>query len=165
MLMSYKILKCLWNGCQLFLLFIVFREMNSQASKVFLTSDLCDNRYLCFLVESHQHLRSHSHTEPASMHVFFFKHPCITYYLGELWSFSGQQVFFCCCFYRCVKFIESNDTSQLIFASVTTIPAKDAEPLQVDDDILAYWAFHSLKKTSSFPNNAHDIYKFNSWVN
>lgn len=35
------------------------------------------------------------------------------------------------CFYRCVKFIESNDTSQFIFASVTTIPAKDAEPLQV----------------------------------
>lgn len=32
--------------------------MNSQASKVFLTSDLCENRYLCFLVESHQHLRS-----------------------------------------------------------------------------------------------------------
>lgn len=30
-----------------------------------------------------------------------------------------------------MKFIESNDTSQLIFASVTTIPAKDAEPLQV----------------------------------
>lgn len=28
--------------------------------------------------------------------------------------------------------MESNDTSQLIFASVTTIPAKDAEPLQVD---------------------------------
>uniref|UniRef100_A0A8C4ENG8 Anaphase-promoting complex subunit 1 n=1 Tax=Dicentrarchus labrax TaxID=13489 RepID=A0A8C4ENG8_DICLA len=64
------------------------REMSSQASKVFLTSDLCENRYLCFLVESHQQL-------------------------------------------RCVKFIESNDTSQLIFTSVTTIPAKDAEPLQV----------------------------------
>uniref|UniRef100_A0A672FSP0 Anaphase-promoting complex subunit 1 n=1 Tax=Salarias fasciatus TaxID=181472 RepID=A0A672FSP0_SALFA len=64
------------------------REMSSQASKVFLTSDLCENSYLCFLVESHQQL-------------------------------------------RCVKFIESNDTSQLIFPSVTTIPAKDAEPLQV----------------------------------
>uniref|UniRef100_A0A668AJ74 Anaphase-promoting complex subunit 1 n=2 Tax=Myripristis murdjan TaxID=586833 RepID=A0A668AJ74_9TELE len=58
---------------------------SSQASKVFLTSDLCENHYLCFLVESHQQL-------------------------------------------RCVKFIESNDTSQLIFASVTSIPAKDAEP-------------------------------------
>lgn len=34
------------------------RELNSQASKVFLTSDFCENRYLCFLVESHQHLRS-----------------------------------------------------------------------------------------------------------
>lgn len=32
--------------------------------------------------------------------------------------------------------MESNDTSQLIFASVTTIPAKDAEPLQVDYDLL-----------------------------
>lgn len=30
--------------------------------------------------------------------------------------------------------MESNDTSQLIFASVTTIPAKDAEPLQVHYD-------------------------------
>lgn len=74
--------KCLWNCC-LFLCVVCFfscfcccsclvtgdalhesspfcvcREMNSQASKVFLTSDLCDNRYLCFLVESHQHLRS-----------------------------------------------------------------------------------------------------------
>lgn len=37
---------------------VVCRELNSQASKVFLTSDLCENRYLCFLVESHQHLRS-----------------------------------------------------------------------------------------------------------
>ncbi|MED6286718.1 hypothetical protein CHARACLAT_009051 [Characodon lateralis] len=63
------------------------REMSSQASKVFLTSDLCENHYLCFLVESHQHL-------------------------------------------RCVRFIESNDTTQLIFPSVTTIPAKDAVPLQ-----------------------------------
>uniref|UniRef100_A0A8D3D5A7 Anaphase-promoting complex subunit 1 n=1 Tax=Scophthalmus maximus TaxID=52904 RepID=A0A8D3D5A7_SCOMX len=68
------------------------REMSSQASKVFLTSDVCENRYLCFLVESHQQL-------------------------------------------RCVKFIESNDTTQLIFASVTSIPAKDAEPLQVDHQI------------------------------
>uniref|UniRef100_A0A673CEJ0 Anaphase promoting complex subunit 1 n=1 Tax=Sphaeramia orbicularis TaxID=375764 RepID=A0A673CEJ0_9TELE len=64
------------------------REMSSQASKVYLTSDLCENHYLCFLVESHQQL-------------------------------------------RCVKFIESNDTSQLIFTSVQTIPAKDAAPLQV----------------------------------
>uniref|UniRef100_A0A673CEI6 Anaphase-promoting complex subunit 1 n=1 Tax=Sphaeramia orbicularis TaxID=375764 RepID=A0A673CEI6_9TELE len=62
-------------------------SMSSQASKVYLTSDLCENHYLCFLVESHQQL-------------------------------------------RCVKFIESNDTSQLIFTSVQTIPAKDAAPLQ-----------------------------------
>uniref|UniRef100_A0A8C7YWB1 Anaphase-promoting complex subunit 1 n=1 Tax=Oryzias sinensis TaxID=183150 RepID=A0A8C7YWB1_9TELE len=34
------------------------REMSSQASKVFITSDLCENHYLCFLVESHQQLRT-----------------------------------------------------------------------------------------------------------
>uniref|UniRef100_A0A3B5BH31 Anaphase-promoting complex subunit 1 n=1 Tax=Stegastes partitus TaxID=144197 RepID=A0A3B5BH31_9TELE len=77
------------------------REMSSQASKVFLTSDLCENRYLCFLVESHQQL-------------------------------------------RCVKFIESNDTSQLIFPSVTTISAKDAEPLQNIDAMLVLEACGSL---------------------
>uniref|UniRef100_A0A3Q0RVK0 Anaphase-promoting complex subunit 1 n=1 Tax=Amphilophus citrinellus TaxID=61819 RepID=A0A3Q0RVK0_AMPCI len=77
------------------------REMSSQASKVFLTSDLCENHYLCFLVESHQQL-------------------------------------------RCVKFIESNDTSQLIFPSVTIIPAKDAEPLQNIDAMLVLEACGSL---------------------
>ncbi|XP_068590515.1 anaphase-promoting complex subunit 1 isoform X2 [Cebidichthys violaceus] len=77
------------------------REMSSQASKVFLTSDLCENRYLCFLVESHQQL-------------------------------------------RCVKFIESNNTSQLIFTSVTTIAAKDAEPLQNIDAMLVLEACGSL---------------------
>ncbi|XP_041866489.1 anaphase-promoting complex subunit 1 isoform X2 [Melanotaenia boesemani] len=77
------------------------REMSSQASKVFLTSDFCENRYLCFLVESHQQL-------------------------------------------RCVKFIESNDTTQLIFPSVTTIPAKDAEPLQNIDAMLVLEASGSL---------------------
>uniref|UniRef100_A0A4W6ETI9 Anaphase-promoting complex subunit 1 n=1 Tax=Lates calcarifer TaxID=8187 RepID=A0A4W6ETI9_LATCA len=77
------------------------RDMSSQASKVFLTSDVCENRYLCFLVESHQQL-------------------------------------------RCVKFIESNDTSQLIFASVTSIPAKDAEPLQNIDAMLVLEACGSL---------------------
>ncbi|KAM9365814.1 anaphase-promoting complex subunit 1 isoform 2-T3 [Pholidichthys leucotaenia] len=81
-------------GCQ--------REMSSQASKVFLTSDLCENHYLCFLVESHQQL-------------------------------------------RCVKFIESSGTSaQLIFPSVTTIPAKDAEPLQTIDAMLVLEACGSL---------------------
>ncbi|XP_068597126.1 anaphase-promoting complex subunit 1 [Brachionichthys hirsutus] len=77
------------------------RQMSSQASKVFLSSDLCENRYLCFLVESHQQL-------------------------------------------RCVKFIESNDTCQLIFASVTSIPAKDAEPLQNIDAMLVLEACGSL---------------------
>ncbi|XP_061646236.1 anaphase-promoting complex subunit 1 [Phyllopteryx taeniolatus] len=77
------------------------REMSSQASKVFLTSDLCENRYLCFLVESHQQL-------------------------------------------RCVKFMESNDTSQLIFASVTCIVAKDAEPLQNINAMLVLEACGSL---------------------
>uniref|UniRef100_A0A671M1N6 Uncharacterized protein n=1 Tax=Sinocyclocheilus anshuiensis TaxID=1608454 RepID=A0A671M1N6_9TELE len=66
----------------------ISREKGCQASKVFITSDLCENRYLCFLVESHQQL-------------------------------------------RCVKFLESNETSQLIFASVTVITAKDAAPLEV----------------------------------
>uniref|UniRef100_A0A3Q2CTV5 Anaphase-promoting complex subunit 1 n=1 Tax=Cyprinodon variegatus TaxID=28743 RepID=A0A3Q2CTV5_CYPVA len=77
------------------------REMSSQASKVFLTSDLCENNYLCFLVESHQHL-------------------------------------------RCVKIIESNYTSQLIFPSVTTIPAKDAAPLQNINAMLVLEACGSL---------------------
>ncbi|KAM8852237.1 anaphase-promoting complex subunit 1 isoform 1-T1 [Synchiropus picturatus] len=77
------------------------REMSSQASKVFLTSDLCESRFLCFLVESHQQL-------------------------------------------RCVKFMESNDASQLIFASVTTIPAKDAEPLQSIGAMLVLEACGSL---------------------
>uniref|UniRef100_A0A3Q1II57 Anaphase-promoting complex subunit 1 n=1 Tax=Anabas testudineus TaxID=64144 RepID=A0A3Q1II57_ANATE len=77
------------------------RELSSQASKVFLTSDLCENRYLCYLVESHQQL-------------------------------------------RCVKFIESNNTSQLIFTAVTTIPAKDAEPLQNIDATLVLEACGSL---------------------
>ncbi|XP_077585962.1 anaphase-promoting complex subunit 1 isoform X1 [Stigmatopora nigra] len=77
------------------------REMSSQASKVFLTSDLCENRYLCFLVESHQQL-------------------------------------------RCVKFMESNDMSQLIFTSVTNISAKDAEPLQNIGAMLVLEACGSL---------------------
>ncbi|KAL2083271.1 hypothetical protein ACEWY4_021044 [Coilia grayii] len=63
------------------------RHMSCQASKVFITSDLCENRYLCFLVESHQEL-------------------------------------------RCVKFLESNHPSQLLFTSLSTIPAKDAAPLE-----------------------------------
>uniref|UniRef100_A0A8C8G337 Anaphase-promoting complex subunit 1 n=1 Tax=Oncorhynchus tshawytscha TaxID=74940 RepID=A0A8C8G337_ONCTS len=77
------------------------REMSCQASKVFITSDLCENKYLCFLVESHQQL-------------------------------------------RCVKFIESNNPSQLIFASVATIPAKDAAPLQDIDAMLVLEANGSL---------------------
>uniref|UniRef100_A0A3Q3B1W3 Anaphase promoting complex subunit 1 n=1 Tax=Kryptolebias marmoratus TaxID=37003 RepID=A0A3Q3B1W3_KRYMA len=77
------------------------REMSSQASKVFITSDFCENCYLCFLVESHQQL-------------------------------------------RCVKFLESNDTTQLIFPSVTTIPAKDAAPLQNIDAMLVLEACGSL---------------------
>ncbi|KAL0964539.1 hypothetical protein UPYG_G00325360 [Umbra pygmaea] len=77
------------------------KEMSCQASKVFITSDLCDNKYLCFLVESHQQL-------------------------------------------RCVKFIESNDPSQLIFASVATFPAKDAAPLEYIDAMLVLEANGSL---------------------
>ncbi len=36
---------------------VLCREKGCQAAKVFITSDLCENRYLCFLVESHQQLR------------------------------------------------------------------------------------------------------------
>ncbi|KAJ8248603.1 hypothetical protein GJAV_G00243760 [Gymnothorax javanicus] len=77
------------------------REKSCQASKVFITSDLCDTKYLCFLIESHQLL-------------------------------------------RCVKFIESNDQSQLIFLSVTSIPAKDAAPLETIDAMLVLEANGSL---------------------
>ncbi|XP_063551788.1 anaphase-promoting complex subunit 1-like [Gorilla gorilla gorilla] len=69
------------------------REKNSQASKVFITSDLCGQKFLCFLVESQLHL-------------------------------------------RCVKFQESNDKTQLIFGSVTNIPAKDAAPVEKIDTML-----------------------------
>ncbi|KAJ8250814.1 hypothetical protein COCON_G00227360 [Conger conger] len=77
------------------------REKSCQASKVFITTDLCDTKFLCFLVESHQQL-------------------------------------------RCVKFIESNDQTQLIFVSVTTIPAKDAAPLENIDAMLVLEANGSL---------------------
>ncbi|XP_078205059.1 anaphase-promoting complex subunit 1 isoform X3 [Callithrix jacchus] len=69
------------------------REKNSQASKVFITSDLCGQKFLCFLVESQLQL-------------------------------------------RCVKFQESNDKTQLIFGSVTNIPAKDAAPVEKIDTML-----------------------------
>ncbi|XP_031434697.1 anaphase-promoting complex subunit 1 isoform X2 [Clupea harengus] len=69
------------------------RDTSCQTSKVFITSDLCENRYLCFLVESHQEL-------------------------------------------RCVKFLDSNHPSQLLFVSMSTIPAKDAAPLQDRDCML-----------------------------
>ncbi len=36
---------------------VLGREKGCQAAKVFITSDLCENRYLCFLVESQQQLR------------------------------------------------------------------------------------------------------------
>ncbi|XP_051781384.1 anaphase-promoting complex subunit 1 isoform X2 [Erpetoichthys calabaricus] len=69
------------------------REKTSQATKVFITTDFCEQKYLCFLVESHHQL-------------------------------------------RCVKLIESNDLSQLIFVSVTTISAKDAAPVESIDAML-----------------------------
>ncbi|XP_014750636.1 PREDICTED: anaphase-promoting complex subunit 1 isoform X1 [Sturnus vulgaris] len=69
------------------------REKNSQASKVFISTDLCGQKFLCFLVESQLQL-------------------------------------------RCVKFQESNDKSQLIFGSVTNIPAKDASPVEGIDTLL-----------------------------
>ncbi|XP_019371655.1 PREDICTED: anaphase-promoting complex subunit 1 isoform X1 [Gavialis gangeticus] len=69
------------------------REKNSQASKVFITTDLCGQKFLCFLVDSQLQL-------------------------------------------RCVKFQESNDKSQLIFGSVTSIQAKDAAPVEGIDTLL-----------------------------
>uniref|UniRef100_A0A8D2MP82 Anaphase-promoting complex subunit 1 n=1 Tax=Zonotrichia albicollis TaxID=44394 RepID=A0A8D2MP82_ZONAL len=69
------------------------RSKNSQASKVFISTDLCGQKFLCFLVESQLQL-------------------------------------------RCVKFQESNDKSQLIFGSVTNIPAKDAAPVEGIDTLL-----------------------------
>ncbi|RMC08037.1 hypothetical protein DUI87_15509 [Hirundo rustica rustica] len=69
------------------------REKNSQASKVFISTDLCGQKFLCFLVESQLQL-------------------------------------------RCVKFQESNDKSQLIFGSITNIPAKDAAPVEGIDTLL-----------------------------
>ncbi|XP_018595771.2 anaphase-promoting complex subunit 1 isoform X3 [Scleropages formosus] len=77
------------------------REKSCQASKVFITTDLCENKFLCFLVESHQQL-------------------------------------------RCVKFFESNDPSQLIFVAATTLPAKDAAPLENNDAMLVLEANGSL---------------------
>ncbi|RXM27211.1 Anaphase-promoting complex subunit 1 [Acipenser ruthenus] len=69
------------------------RERNCQATKAFITSDLCEQKFLCFLVESQHQL-------------------------------------------RCVKFLESNDLSQLIFLSVTTISARDAAPIEGIDAML-----------------------------
>uniref|UniRef100_A0A2K5BY74 Anaphase-promoting complex subunit 1 n=1 Tax=Aotus nancymaae TaxID=37293 RepID=A0A2K5BY74_AOTNA len=78
------------------------REKNSQASKVFITSDLCGQKFLCFLVESQLQL-------------------------------------------RCVKFQESNDKTQLIFGSVTNIPAKDAAPVEKIDTMLVLEGCDALK--------------------
>nr|XP_016852669.1 PREDICTED: anaphase-promoting complex subunit 1 isoform X6 [Anolis carolinensis] len=73
--------------------FTTMREKNSQASKVFITTDLCGQKFLCYLVESQLQL-------------------------------------------RCVKFQQSNDMSQLIFGTVTNIPAKDAAPIESIDTML-----------------------------
>ncbi|XP_076442081.1 anaphase-promoting complex subunit 1-like [Babylonia areolata] len=64
-----------------------------KASKVFLSSDLCGQQYLCFMVPYKQQL-------------------------------------------RCVRFEESNDLTQLIFGTVTVIPAKDACPVESLDLLL-----------------------------
>ncbi|KAG9332862.1 hypothetical protein JZ751_014466 [Albula glossodonta] len=68
--------------------------------------------------------------------VFIMSDLCETTYLCFLVE-SHQQL-------RCVKFIESNDPSQLIFVSVTTIPAKDAAPLENIDAMLVLEANGSL---------------------
>ncbi|KAJ8046075.1 Anaphase-promoting complex subunit 1 [Holothuria leucospilota] len=59
----------------------------NKASKVFISQDLCEQKYLCFLVRQHQQL-------------------------------------------QCLKFSDSNDRSQLIFGSVTNLPAHDAVSLE-----------------------------------
>ncbi|XP_061163277.1 anaphase-promoting complex subunit 1-like [Saccostrea echinata] len=74
----------------------------------------------------------HIWTEPApairdgslgkSSKVFQMKDLCGQQYLCYLVSYRQQL--------RCVKFEESNDLSQLIFGSVSIIPAKDALPIE-----------------------------------
>jgi hypothetical protein len=69
-------------------------------------------------------METHLHWLPNSFIYIFIEHfyPC----------FTGQSsVFNKYFFFRCVKFEESNDKSQLIFGSVTIIPAVDALPLEV----------------------------------
>ncbi|MBZ3885433.1 Anaphase-promoting complex subunit 1 [Sciurus carolinensis] len=84
------------------------REKNSQASKVFITSDLCGQKFLCFLVESQLQL-------------------------------------------RCVKFQESNDRTQLIFGSVTSIHAKDAAPVEVGKVFIPGLPAPSLTMSNTMP--------------
>ncbi|TSN48450.1 Anaphase-promoting complex subunit 1 [Bagarius yarrelli] len=57
--------------------------------------------------------------------------------IEQLWTETTSS-------YRCVKFLESNETSQLIFASVISIPAKDAAPLEDIDALLVLEANGSL---------------------
>ena len=42
------------------------------------------------------------------------------------------SIYFRLFLFRCVKFEESNDLSQLIFGTVSVIPAKDALPIEVN---------------------------------
>ena len=102
-----------------------------KASKVFLAQDLCDQRYVCYVIPYRHQL-------------------------------------------RCVKYDHSNDDTVLIFGSMTTLSALDAEPikalhmmlvLQLDHSLIlysgtskmkqVYLPVHSIVKAppGEFPNN------------
>ena len=66
--------------------------------------------------------------------------------------------------YRCVKFEESNDRSQLIFGTVSTLQARDAVPLTVSTGILiriAMWLNRRCDKYGFHIGN-HRVTEF--WV-
>lgn len=52
--------------------------------------------------------------------------------------------------FSCVKFQESNDKTQLIFGSITNIPAKDAAPVEVNNRYISWedenHVFHDLHR-------------------
>ena len=72
-----------------------------KASKVFLSQDMCHQRYVCYLMPYRHQL-------------------------------------------RCVKYDHSNDDTVLIFGSMTTLSARDAEPLKVLHMMLVLELDHTL---------------------
>lgn len=57
--------------------------------------------------------------------------------------------------FSCVKFQESNDKTQLIFGSITNIPAKDAAPVEVN-----IGTFFEKMKVIVF----HDLHRFENKI-